>query len=333
MCNSEVNNLNNSSQHSDCSSPKFNIDEHLQLLQPNFNCRQQEVSNHSTVNTMSQNSNRSNNTDVDSYDEACKIPDFQLGQRSQFSQSSMQSMQSFECLTSSQSFDGLNAQHILNQTYVHDPSMLVGAGKGDTSEESDVEQNLQESETEKSDTAEVNELIDTDQEDVDLLEDVSEQNALNAVVSRIDFKFKEKLSLLNLFAEKDSHLKTVLSGKIHNKESIKFNMVVEVDYEKSELNLQDGNVDKTVHSFLACGNQTVINVEQLDELLADAYRIITLRSEQFMEEKSGFTLKRITGLHVNVGVFSPLAASGYIELPQCIKLKKAVVNIKNRDNR
>ncbi|XP_071570633.1 uncharacterized protein [Temnothorax nylanderi] len=54
--------------------------------------------------------------------------------------------------------------------------------------------------------------------------------------------------------------------------------------------------------------------------------------EEFQERDSGWALSRILNLTVNVNKYNPLRAGCYINLPQEIKSKKAVINVQSMDN-
>ncbi|XP_071651462.1 uncharacterized protein [Temnothorax longispinosus] len=54
--------------------------------------------------------------------------------------------------------------------------------------------------------------------------------------------------------------------------------------------------------------------------------------EEFQERDSGWTLSRIINLIVNVNKYQPMHAGCWIELPQEVKLKKAVINVHSQDN-
>lgn len=53
---------------------------------------------------------------------------------------------------------------------------------------------------------------------------------------------------------------------------------------------------------------------------------------QFEKKDSGWSLNQIKYIDMNVNKFNPLRGSSYIDLPQDIKSKKAVINVKNNDN-
>ncbi|XP_077278618.1 uncharacterized protein LOC143906408 isoform X1 [Temnothorax americanus] len=54
--------------------------------------------------------------------------------------------------------------------------------------------------------------------------------------------------------------------------------------------------------------------------------------EEFQERDSGWALSRIHNLMLNINKYNPLRTGCYIDLPQEIKLKKAVINIQSTDN-
>ena len=55
--------------------------------------------------------------------------------------------------------------------------------------------------------------------------------------------------------------------------------------------------------------------------------------EEFVREGSGWIFDRIIRLEMSVVGFNPLAGSGWIDLPEKLKRKHAIINIKNTDNR
>nr|CAI5841577.1 unnamed protein product [Callosobruchus analis] len=53
--------------------------------------------------------------------------------------------------------------------------------------------------------------------------------------------------------------------------------------------------------------------------------------QEFQEKDSGWALKRVVNLGVNINLFNPMRGSSYIHLPPQIRKKKACVNVKNDD--
>lgn len=59
---------------------------------------------------------------------------------------------------------------------------------------------------------------------------------------------------------------------------------------------------------------------------------ILRKLEEFQERDSGWSLFQIMHLNVNINHYSPIRASGYINLPPDVKRKQAIINIKNDDD-
>ena len=76
-----------------------------------------------------------------------------------------------------------------------------------------------------------------------------------------------------------------------------------------------------IHQFSNLNNLFDENVR--DKLL----KII----EEFQERDSGWTLKEINYLNINIFKFNPLRAGSYIDLPKTLQNKKACINVKNQD--
>nr|CAI5825032.1 unnamed protein product [Callosobruchus analis] len=51
----------------------------------------------------------------------------------------------------------------------------------------------------------------------------------------------------------------------------------------------------------------------------------------FQEKDSGWALKRVVNMGVNINLFNPMRGSSYINLPPQIRKKRACVNVKNDD--
>lgn len=60
---------------------------------------------------------------------------------------------------------------------------------------------------------------------------------------------------------------------------------------------------------------------------------ITKKIDDIQLQGSGFTLAEIKELNVQISRFDGIAGSSYIDLPKFLKDKKAIVNVKNKDNK
>ncbi|XP_025163394.1 uncharacterized protein LOC112590594 [Harpegnathos saltator] len=89
------------------------------------------------------------------------------------------------------------------------------------------------------------------------------------------------------------------------------------------------------HAFKSINtrNSELFSALDLDKWYEQRVIKPTLASlEEFQERESGWALLRILDLTVNVNKYNPLHAGCNIELPREIKLKKAVINVRTKDN-
>ncbi|XP_077260494.1 uncharacterized protein LOC143896465 [Temnothorax americanus] len=91
--------------------------------------------------------------------------------------------------------------------------------------------------------------------------------------------------------------------------------------------------DKRANKSVSTGNRELFRASDLREWYELHVIEPTLsRLEEFQERDSGWALSRILNLTVNVNKYNPLRAGCYINLPQKIKSKKAVINVQSMDN-
>ncbi|XP_077282243.1 uncharacterized protein LOC143908450 [Temnothorax americanus] len=91
--------------------------------------------------------------------------------------------------------------------------------------------------------------------------------------------------------------------------------------------------DKRANKSVSTGNRELFRASDLREWYELHVIEPTLsRLEEFQERDSGWALSRTLNLTVNVNKYNPLRAECYINLPQKIKSKKAVINVQSMDN-
>ena len=78
---------------------------------------------------------------------------------------------------------------------------------------------------------------------------------------------------------------------------------------------------------------TVLESDNVDEIIDQAMGIIYMKLEDFQEMGSGWCVHHIDSMDLHIGSYKPYGGSSYVELPNYIKEKKAVLNIKNKDNK
>ncbi|XP_046585666.1 uncharacterized protein LOC124292570 [Haliotis rubra] len=95
----------------------------------------------------------------------------------------------------------------------------------------------------------------------------------------------------------------------------------------------ENNESMLAEPVLRTTNYWVTNSSEIDEQLAEAFQKLYTSSQEFQAEGSGWMLDGIIHLEVNTAEYVPLSASSYIPLPKYVAEKKAVLNIKNNDQK
>ncbi|XP_077263129.1 uncharacterized protein LOC143897999 [Temnothorax americanus] len=91
--------------------------------------------------------------------------------------------------------------------------------------------------------------------------------------------------------------------------------------------------DKRANKSIATRNYELFRESDLHEWYKRHVIEPTLaKLEEFQERDSGWALSRILNLMVNVNKYNPLHAGCFVEIPQEIKKKNAVINVQSMDN-
>ena len=77
----------------------------------------------------------------------------------------------------------------------------------------------------------------------------------------------------------------------------------------------------------------ILSATNLDFFVRDSFNKIKADIEKYQQNGSGWSFYSIKKLEINFADYSPTKGSSYIDLPQWIKLKKAIINIKNKDDK
>ncbi len=76
-----------------------------------------------------------------------------------------------------------------------------------------------------------------------------------------------------------------------------------------------------------------VDQHELHNQLEEAKQKITQSLVLFQKEGSGWVLDEIVHLDLSITQYTPLKGSSYIPLPRKLKTKKAIINVKNNDNK
>ena len=116
--------------------------------------------------------------------------------------------------------------------------------------------------------------------------------------------------------------------------NIKFTLNLVCMMEKQETNQKTGlfNIEEDKAYF---NTYTFTNLKStdVDELIYRCTESILGQMEMYAERSSNWVFKEVVKLEIHTVEFNPAKGSSYIVLPDWIKNKKAIVNIKNKDDK
>lgn len=115
--------------------------------------------------------------------------------------------------------------------------------------------------------------------------------------------------------------------KLENKKSLKFNIVINSEYHRISKDEK-----KKMLPYFASKQVTVTN-KFFDEALDEQIEVLLSRCDAYEGMGSGWVIQRIVGSYINFAQYRPLKGSSWVDLPDEIKGTKAVLNIKNDDNK
>ena len=77
----------------------------------------------------------------------------------------------------------------------------------------------------------------------------------------------------------------------------------------------------------------VLNSDKVTELYDQSLALIQKKVETFTNTASGLEVDHCITLYLNIAKYEPLKGSSYIPLPKPLADKKAIINVKNKDNK
>ena len=136
----------------------------------------------------------------------------------------------------------------------------------------------------------------------------------------------EKMGTVSFFARIFPALVALLTGEL-SLHQYKFSLVLKVEMTKG-----DGKT-KVQTPYFASKPFVILRPEDIDEAIEEGHRNIDTQIDKWTCQGSGWVVTRVLCLYVNIAKYAPLKGSSYIELPKYLKNKKALINIKNEDQK
>ena len=109
----------------------------------------------------------------------------------------------------------------------------------------------------------------------------------------------------------------------------KVNLVLLCEMER--VDIKSGEVTNTVAPFVS-KTEVVLEGTDVGELFNEASRKIVESIAQFQMRGSNWRLRSVSRLEINTVTYKPLKGKSYIKLPDKLASKKAIINMKNKDD-
>ena len=121
-----------------------------------------------------------------------------------------------------------------------------------------------------------------------------------------------------------------ISNKVQSRPAAaKVLLDVNVEYAK----LVGDKLEATVKAVLRSTAIAVTPGQDADEVASKLCDVVWQRNQNFISQKSGLIVFQVHWGKITVGSFNPLRGAAYVELPPRVRAKKAVINVKNTDER
>ena len=120
-----------------------------------------------------------------------------------------------------------------------------------------------------------------------------------------------------------------LTEEILDLKGVKFQLALNIHLRKIK---QDGS-EACTNSVFRYKQQALLQPAEIEKTLDEAFPHILGILEKWTQNGSGWTIDYISTLWLDIAKYRPLRGGSYIPLPAAVKNKKAVVNVKNKDDR
>ena len=116
--------------------------------------------------------------------------------------------------------------------------------------------------------------------------------------------------------------------------NIKFRLLLVCIMEKHEVDKTNGIFNiKEDKAYFSSQTFTNLKSHNVEDLVFYAQENILGQMEAYSEKGSNWVFKEVVKFEIHTAEFNPTKGSSYIDLPSWIKNKKAIVNIKNKDDK
>ena len=157
-----------------------------------------------------------------------------------------------------------------------------------------------------------------------------EKSSLEGFANKYIVKGKTDVTPLEFFKSKSTYLKDFL----RNHQNIKVRFVLVCMMEQMGKS-SDGKSSLSIQDKAYFHSETYINLSSssVKNILFRVFQSIIENIKIYQKNGSGWYFKEIVHLEIHTADFNPMRGSSYIQLPDWIMRKKAILTIKNKDEK
>ena len=155
-----------------------------------------------------------------------------------------------------------------------------------------------------------------------------QETALKGMFKTFELKGLDDTDLKNYLEKASSYTENQIKEELINDKSLKVELSVAVNLARRS----DNEIIKA-KLFFNSGLQVFTDTTNIPEVYEEMKQKMIESFATYTSGGSGWIFQGIEKLFLKVDKCNPLKGEGYIDLPQAIKTKKAVINVKNKDNR
>ena len=157
-----------------------------------------------------------------------------------------------------------------------------------------------------------------------------EKSSLEGFANKYIVKGQTDITPFEFFKSKAAYLKEFLRN--HRNIKVRFVLVCMMEQMGKS---SDGKTSLSIQDKAYFNSETHINLESSDvkEILTRVIRSIIEKIEVYQKNGSGWYFREIIYLEIHTADYNPMRGSSYIPLPDWIMRKKAIVSIRNKDEK
>ena len=139
---------------------------------------------------------------------------------------------------------------------------------------------------------------------------------------------KEKRDLILFLESSKKQTKRYLKKHLKKIKSIKWYLTLNVRFVKAS------TLDDAIKQEAFFSNKCIItlNKSSINDQISNAHAYILRRFGEWIKESSGWTLDENIKIDVSIAKYNPLRGKSYFKLPLSLERKKALINVKNKDD-